>query len=72
MLPCWCRILCEKGNSEATYSMQPDTVEPCAAAAAASTDSSGKLLLHQLFLHISFQQEGKTACTFLSSHLDLV
>ena len=57
---------CEKGNSWAIHSMEPDNVQPCAVAAT-STDSSGNLLLHEVLMSIAFQQEGKKKkCLYVS------
>ena len=49
LCPICSQIPSKRGTSLATRSVEPDTVEPCAAAT--STDSSGNLFLHEVYSH---------------------
>ena len=49
LCPICSQIPSKRGTSLATHSVEPNTVEPCAAAT--FTDSSGNLFLHEAYSH---------------------
>ena len=60
--PIYSQIPSKRGTSLATLSVEPDTVEPCAAAT--STHSSGNLFLHEAYSTLAFSRMEKLLSYF--------